>query len=101
MIFSDREFVKATFTPAEIDTILDPYHKFLVALPGYVSSATNIDGNTMTVTHTFDTMEHATNAKEQLNDNVTSPIVLANRDLMQTIRTRLGINYTYSAQVTE
>ena len=99
---NNREFVTANFTADEIEKIIDPYHQFVISLPGYVGSSVSIvDATTMTITTTFDTTEHAEAAMSTLGPDTAEPIVIALRAQMSALRARLGLDYTYTSEVVQ
>lgn len=102
IMLNDREFVKANLTQTEIDKVFDPYHQFVISLPGYGGTIShNVDSTTMTITYTFDTVEHAESANEILGPTTSEPIVMANRELITALRDRLGVEYTYTMDVVQ
>jgi hypothetical protein len=99
---NDREFVTANFSPNEIETIIDPYHQYVISLPGYVGANVQlVDSTTMVITTTFDTVEHAESAMATLGADTAESIVMAMREQMAALRARLGVEYTYTTVVAQ
>jgi hypothetical protein len=71
------------FTEDEITNILEPYSVYMNALPGFQSVEKSVDGNVLTVTRSFDTIENLQNAVKKLFGPNVDPIVKAKNEFIR------------------
>ena len=98
---SDQSFLSNNFSNTEVTTILIPYRDFVHALPGFESTTRNlVDSLNMEFITTFDTMDNANNAMQQLVPPFTPDSIQDKlQKLMIEKRNDLNVNYTITNRV--
>jgi len=101
MNMSDLDFLKNNFTQEEINNVLMRYKNFVSSLPGYQSSSVNtISDVSKEFITTFDTLDNANNAYQQLVRPYANNSI---QEIMQTLmirkREELNLNYTITFKV--
>lgn len=69
------------FTQEEMDNVVTPYTNFVKSLTGNQGLTTDINGDTAVFTWTYDTMENAATARQEMTD-ITNTIVSAKNFLL-------------------
>jgi hypothetical protein len=100
-IILTTDFIKENFSADEISNTIIPYTNFRKQLPGFQeTSVTYPDSLTMLITHSFDTVEHATAALTYFEPPYETGSLADNmRLLLENLRNKLGVTYTWDFSV--
>jgi hypothetical protein len=87
--------VPGFFTQNEIDTIVQPYIDHLKSFPGYLNYQKQYDGDTLTITRTFDTVENARNFLNNF-ESAANPIIGKFNNLLRVRNQENGIEESFN-----